>query len=347
MKMEQIIEIPVDKVKPNPNQPRQKIDNEKIKELAESIKSRGLINAIQVVKKKDYWEIVAGERRWRAHVFAKIKTIKAIVKEYKGGDEGSRTLDSLIENLHREDLNEYEKAKTLKEVQDKDNLSVKDLAKQVGLSESFIRNLLGLLDPSISHLADAVRSGDIIEHHARVVKTIKDKKTEEKVLNIIKKRELSVTKTEQFVSALKRVHSEVKDSLLSEDISVEQAERISKLKTPEARKKAIQEHKTIQMVEKGVERHIENQMSASEKRDFNKKLVQAKQMIMSFRNSVTDSYSGIEKTLKILKAVIPFIGYMDEPEKKKFDSELNRLIEILERGNQITEQVRDKLGEMK
>jgi ParB family chromosome partitioning protein len=342
-KMEQIIEIPVNKVKPNPNQPRQKIDEEKIKELAESIKSRGLLNAIQVIKKKDYWELVAGERRWRAHIYAKLKTIKAIEKEYD--DESSKRLDSLIENLHREDLNEYEKAKTLKEELDDKKLSVRDLAKEVGLSEGFVRNLLNLLDPNITHLAEAVKRGDIIEHHARVVRTIKDKKTEEKVLNIIKKKELSVTKTEQFVSTLKKVPEEVRESMLKEDISVEQADRISRLKTPEARKKAITEHKTIQMVEKGVERNINNQMTAKEKKDFDKKLVQAKQMIMSFRNSITDSYSGIEKTLKILKTIIPFITYMDDSEKKKFNSELDRFIEILERGNQITEQVRDKLGD--
>lgn len=339
---EQIIEIPVDKVKPNPNQPRQKIDEEKVKELAESIKSRGLQNAIHVIKKKDYWEIVQGERRWRAHVLAKIKTIKAIEKQYS--DESSKRIDSLIENLHREDLNEYEKAKTLKEEQDDKKTSIKELAKEVGLSETTVRNLIALLDPSIKHLADAVQRGEIIEHHARVVKTIKDKKTEEKVLNIIRKKEMSVTKTEQFVSALKKVPEEVKESMLKEDISVEQAERIAKLKTPEARKKAITEHKSIQMVEKGVERNIDNQMTSQEKKEFNKKLVQAKQMIMSFRNSITDSYTGIEKTLKILKTIIPFISYMDDSEKKKFDSELDRFVEILERGNQITEQVRDKLG---
>ena len=341
--MEQIIEIPVNKIKPNPNQPRQRIDENKIKELADSIKSRGLVNAIHVVKKKDYWQIVSGERRWRAHILAKIKTIKAIEKNYD--NENGKRLDSLIENLHREDLNEFEKAKTLKEEQDDKKLSIKELSKEVGLSETTVRNLINLLDPSITHLAEAVQKGDIIEHHARVIKTIRDKKTEEKVLDIIKKKELSVTKTEQFVSTLKKVPDDIKKHLLDDDISVEQADRISKLKTPEARKKAIQEHKSIEMVEKGVERNIENQMTAKEKNEFNKKLVQAKQMIMSFKNSVTDSYSAIEKTLKMLKVIIPLLNYMDDTEKKKFNSELDRLVEILERGNQITEQIREKLGE--
>jgi ParB family chromosome partitioning protein len=340
--MEQkIIEIPIDKIKPNPNQPRKRIDEVKLQELADSIKASGLVNPINVIKKNNYWELVSGERRWRAHKIAKIKTIKAIEKEYK--KDSSRKIDSLIENLHREDLNEYEKAKTLQEVKDDDNMSIKELAKYSGLSETTVRNLTALLDPAMEHLAEAVKKGEIIEHHARVVKTIKDKDTEKKVLNIIKEKELSVTKTEALVRTLKNVTKEVKEAVLDDEITIEQADRISKIGTEEGRKKAIHEHKTIKMVDKGVERNIVNQMSAKEKREFEKKLVQARQMTMSLRNSVTDSYSAIEKTLKIIKAIIPYVTYMDDKEKHKFNIELGRLMEILERGSQLTEQIKEKI----
>jgi ParB family chromosome partitioning protein len=338
---EQIIEIPIEKIKPNPNQPRKKIDEEKLKELAESIKASGLIVPIQVIKKKDYWELVAGERRWRAHKIAKLKTIKAIEKVYS--KDSSRKIDSLLENLHREDLNEFEKATTLQLVKDDDKLTIMQLAEKVGLGDSTVRNLLNLLDPAIEHLAEAVKKGEIIEHHARTVRTIKNKEMEKKVLNIIKVKELSVTKTEELVRTLKNVPQEVKEAVLSDDISVEQADRISKISSEEGRRKAIQEHKTIKMVDKGVERNITNQMSSKEKRAFEKKLLQAKQVIMSFRNSVTDSYSAIEKTLKIIVTVLPHISYMDGKEKHKLNIELGRLLEILERGSQLTEQIKEKI----
>jgi len=338
---EKIIEIPVEKIKPNPNQPRKNLDKEKLQELAESIKANGLTVPIQVIKKKDYWEIVSGERRWRAHQIAKLKTIKAIEKEYK--KDSSRKLDSLMENLHREDLNEVEKASTLAEIQKDEKLSVKELCVKCGLSERYIKNLLNLLNPEMEHLAEAVKKGEIIEHHARTIKTINDKDTEKKVLKMVKDKELSVTKTEALVKAIKKAPKEVKKAVLEDEISVEQAESISKLNSEDARKKAIEEHKSIKVIDKGIERNISHQMTDKERREREKKLIQVKQMIMSLRNSVTDSYSVVEKTLKIIKAILISVPFMDEKEKHKFDIELGRLLEILERGGQLVEQIQEKM----
>lgn len=97
------------------------------------------------------------------------------------------------------------------------------------------------------------------------------------------------------------------------------------------------------MVDKGVERNIATTMNAKEKREFDKKLIQAGNVITSFRNSVTDSYSGLELTLKTLTLCIPYISVMDKKQKDTFDNQLERLLEILERGVQLTEQIKEKI----
>ncbi len=107
-------EIPVNKVLANFYQPRTKFDKEGIKELAESILSNGLISPITVRKWKDKFMIVAGERRWRAHKMGNLKTISAIVKEYKS--DGQFMVESLIENVHREDLSDVETWKFIKQI---------------------------------------------------------------------------------------------------------------------------------------------------------------------------------------------------------------------------------------
>ncbi len=109
-------EIDVDKVKPNPMQPREHFDREKLKELSDSIKELGLINPITVRKKGNQYEIVAGERRWKAHQIAKKKKILAIDKEYK--NEGQVAIESLVENVQRTDLEPEEIGKFLKLIKD-------------------------------------------------------------------------------------------------------------------------------------------------------------------------------------------------------------------------------------
>ena len=100
-------EIEVDKIKSNPMQPREHFDREKLKELAESILSNGLINPIQVKKREKIFEIVSGERRWQAHKIAGLKTIQAFVKTYK--DKVQEMVESLVENLQRENLTSVER----------------------------------------------------------------------------------------------------------------------------------------------------------------------------------------------------------------------------------------------
>jgi len=336
-----IIEIPVDKIRPNPNQSRKSFDEGKLKELAESIKASGLAVPIQVTKKNDYWEIISGERRWRAHKIARLKTIQAIEKKYV--KDSSRRIDSLMENLHRVDLNEVEKAKTLKEIQKEDDLSLTLLAQRVGLSDTYVRHLLNLLNPDMKHLTEAVKKGEIIEHHARIIKGIQDEPTEKKVLDIVKEKGLSVTKTEELVNVLKKVPKEVKTAILNEVISVEQAENISKLNDKEKRDKAIGEFKSLKVVEKNIVKNAKNRDSAKEKRELQKKLEKAETWIKGLKMENIATLRQLEKTIKVLLMAVSFIPVIDEKQKEKLLGELTLFIEKCERGSQLAEEIKEKI----
>jgi ParB family chromosome partitioning protein len=135
----QIIEINIENIKVNPQQPRKEFDATKLKELCESIKSRGLINPIRVKKLEDpeLYELICGERRLRAHKLANMKTIKAIVKKYNSKSE--EMTDSLIENLHRDDLTSIEKENFINKLWNTNKYKTKrDLAKTLGVDDATI-----------------------------------------------------------------------------------------------------------------------------------------------------------------------------------------------------------------
>ena len=338
-KKTELLDIDVDKVKPNPMQPREHFDRDKLKELAESILGNGLINPITVRKKGKGYEIVAGERRWKAHQIAKIKTIPSLVKEYK--DEGQVAVESLIENVHREDLDPWEKAKFLIRIKEMENIkSNNELGKRIGMSKAAIDKSLTYLNVDES-IKKKVSAGTLNQLQARTIGGLKDKKLQKRVSKIAEK--LTWRDTEKLTSTIKKAPEEVKEALLDDEITTEQAERISKLDTEKSREKAIQEHKNIKMVDKGIERNIKNQMSAKEKRAFDKGLLQAGNWIKSFRGSVSDFYSQGEKTLRILLLCTKFLSIMDEKQKERLDIDLNRLIETSDKIKQLAEQIQEKI----
>jgi len=309
-------------------------------ELMQSIKTNGQLTPITVYKEKDYWIIVSGERRWRVIKGLKWKTIKAIEKKYT--DEKTKKIETIVENIHHEALKEEEKYKYFKEIMDTEGIkTISELSKKTGVATTSLNNLFDIYETRQSLDKDLQKEAT----SAVILETLRLPKPERaKVIEYATKKDIGGRPVREFVKKLKNIDKEeVKEAIFKEDITMEQAERITKLKTPEARKKAIEEHKTIQVIEKGVERNIKNQMTAKEKRELEKKLIQIHQMNMSLRNAVTDSYSAIEKTLKIIKAMIISIPYMDEKEKHKFDIELGRLLEILERGSQLVDQIKEKM----
>ena len=171
IKENEVIEkLKITEVEPNRNQPRKTFDEEGIEELAESIKRYGVIQPIIVVKKDDYYEIVAGERRWRASKKAGLKEIPAIIRE--GTDRHNKEV-ALIENIQREDLNAYEKALGIKELMDNYSLTQQEVAEILGKSRSGIANTVRILnlDPRVLEL---VKQGKIAEGHARTLLAIQD-----------------------------------------------------------------------------------------------------------------------------------------------------------------------------
>ncbi len=168
---EVIEKLKITEVEPNRNQPRKNFDEEALEELSESIKRYGVIQPIIVVKKEDYYEIVAGERRWRASKKAGLKEIPAIVRE---GNERKNKEIALIENVQREDLNAYEKALGIKELMEEYDLTQQEVSEILGKSRSSIANTVRLLNLD-ERVLEFVKQGKLAEGHARTLLAIDNK----------------------------------------------------------------------------------------------------------------------------------------------------------------------------
>jgi ParB family chromosome partitioning protein len=162
--------IEIGRIRPNPSQPRQHFDQQSIDELAASIAERGVLQPILVRVVEDGYELVAGERRWRAAQQARLHEIPAIIGEF---DEESSAEVALIENIQREDLNAIEEAEAYRQLIGRYGHSQEVIGKLVGKSRSHVANLLRLLDlPELVRLM--LLRGDISMGHARAVATAPD-----------------------------------------------------------------------------------------------------------------------------------------------------------------------------
>ena len=188
--------IEIGRIRPNPSQPRQVFDAEALDELAASIRERGVLQPILVRAIEDGFELIAGERRWRAAQKAQLHEIPALVRQ--ADDESSAEI-ALIENVQREDLNSIEEAEAYRQLIDRYGHSQEIVGKLVGKSRSHITNLLRLLE-----LPDAVRlmllRGDISMGHARAIATAPDP---EALANEIIEGDLSVRQAEQLAKRVR------------------------------------------------------------------------------------------------------------------------------------------------
>jgi ParB family chromosome partitioning protein len=166
-------EVEVARIRPNPNQPRTRFTEESIAELADSIGQRGVLQPILLRPHEDGFEIVAGERRWRAAQKARLHTIPAIVREI---DEASTAELALIENIQREDLNAIEEAEGYRQLIERHGHTQDGVAKIVHKSRSHVANLLRLLDLP-EFVRQSLVNGDISMGHARAVATAPDPET--------------------------------------------------------------------------------------------------------------------------------------------------------------------------
>ena len=202
-KNNEIVELNLSDLRPNPYQPRKKFDDEALNELAASIKENGVFQPIIVKKTVKGYDIVAGERRFRASKKAGKTTIPAIVKEFT--DEEMMNI-SLLENLQREDLTAIEEANAYKAMLDSLDITQDELANKVGKSRSHITNTLGLLKLPKS-VQDLVLYNKISMGHARVLSKLEDTGKVEDLAEKVVKDDLSVRELEELTKDkdLKRV----------------------------------------------------------------------------------------------------------------------------------------------
>lgn len=193
-------EIFVDQIEPNPFQPRTNFDEESLNELANSIREKGVIQPITVRKiKAEKYQIVAGERRWRASKLVGLKKIPAVIRNF---DDQEMLEIALIENIQREDLNPVEEARAYKEMLNNFEITQAELAKQVGKSRSNVSNMIRLLK-----LADKVKNhlqqGTITIGHARALLSLEKAETQTAACENIIIQDLTVRETENYVEKLK------------------------------------------------------------------------------------------------------------------------------------------------
>lgn len=163
-------EIPVEQIVPNRRQPRVDFDQESLASLAESIRQSGLMQPIMVRPSAGGFELVAGERRWRAAKLIGLKSIPAVIRELD--DQGAAEL-ALVENIQREDLNPMERAHALRRLADEFSLTHQEVAEKVGLDRASVTNLLRLSDLDAS-TSDLVRKGQLSQGHAKALLGIGD-----------------------------------------------------------------------------------------------------------------------------------------------------------------------------
>lgn len=193
---DEILEIPLSELRANPYQPRTVFDEEALRELAESIKEHGVFQPIIVKKSIKGYEIIAGERRFRASKLAGKETIPAIIRDFT--DEQMMEI-ALLENLQREDLNAIEEATAYKSMLDKLSLTQDELAQKVGKSRSHITNMLGLLRLP-ENVKDMVAQNKITMGHARMLSKIEDSTKIQEMADKIVSEGLTVRETETLGS---------------------------------------------------------------------------------------------------------------------------------------------------
>jgi len=219
--IQQILYLEIDLIQPNPLQPRGLITPDSLTELVNSIREHGIIEPLVVAKTPAGYQIIAGERRWRASKFAGLTTVPVIIKETTA--KGMLEM-ALVENVQREDLNPIERAQAFQRLIEEFGLPVTEIAKRIGKSESYVSNTMRLLS-----LPDAIKdgliSGAITEGHARAIAGLGDLKLMVQAYKTILTESASVRRAEDLARRLKaqynkqplqrieRIHSDELDAI--------------------------------------------------------------------------------------------------------------------------------------
>lgn len=192
--------VSINKVEPNRSQPRTNFDEDALAELADSIRKFGILQPLLVQQKENYYEIIAGERRWRAAKLAGLKKIPVIIRDYT---EKERVEIALIENIQRENLNPIEEALAYKRLLSEFNLKQEEVAERVSKSRTTITNAMRLLklDERVQQMVidEAISTG-----HARALLAIEDPEKQYELANQIFDESLSVRETEKLIRNIKK-----------------------------------------------------------------------------------------------------------------------------------------------
>ena len=220
-----IIELEIDKIKPNPYQPRKNFDEETLKELSESIERHGLIQPIIVMQKGDEYLLIAGERRLRATKILGDKTIKAIVADF--ASQNLREL-ALIENIQRQDLNPIELANSYKELIDEYKITQEELSDIIKKSRTQITNTIRLLSLS-DFTQKMIANNKISQGHAKIMVGLNPEQ-EKLVVDTVIGQKLSVRETENLVKKIKEKNSPKVAKKINDEVKNFKIE-LDKLKT--------------------------------------------------------------------------------------------------------------------
>lgn len=191
-------EVAVDSIVPNPRQPRQTLDPEALQELATSIREQGLVQPLVVTEAEEGYQLLVGERRWRAARLAGLDVVPVVVRDVSP----QQMLElALVENLQREDLNPLETASAYQQLVDEFGLTQQQVADKVGKNRVTVTNTLRLLKLP-REVKEALLQGEITEGHARAMLRLPSQKEQLDVLETVLKGALSVRQTEQLVRRL-------------------------------------------------------------------------------------------------------------------------------------------------
>ena len=217
---EEITEISLDEIRPNPYQPRKTFDNKSLKELSESIKENGVFQPIIIRKSVNGYEIIAGERRFRASKLAKKKTIPAIIRDF---DEAQMMEVAVLENLQREDLTPLEEAQAYEMLQKNLGLTQAEVSKRLGKSRPYIANYLRLLtfpQKTRRHL----QRGELSMGQARTLLGLKDKDSIDDLARKVVKNGITVRQLESLVAKLNEKEKKPKKKAIKKSAFIRASE---------------------------------------------------------------------------------------------------------------------------
>lgn len=219
-----LMEIPLQKIVPNPHQPRLHFDEARLQELADSIKEHGILQPLVVTKNGDTYEIIAGERRFQAAKRVGLETVPVMVRDVT---EQQKLELAIIENIQRHDLNPIEEAKAYLRLVDEFSLPQEQVAQKMGKSRSAVANTLRLLHLPIE-IQRAVASGKITEGHAKALLAIENPEKQRAVFDLIIKEELTVRETELKVRSI-AVNPHMRSSVVLNPELLERTEHLTEI----------------------------------------------------------------------------------------------------------------------